>query len=62
MIVYTAAFPALGSSKIVWAVEMLGAKASRHETKPANEIPQGQITHCEADGRDLFIYREQDGA
>jgi nitrite reductase/ring-hydroxylating ferredoxin subunit/alkylhydroperoxidase/carboxymuconolactone decarboxylase family protein YurZ len=65
------AFPALGLSKIVWAVdillemdipefrpEYLGATAKWHEVMHAERIPDGKVTYADADGRNLFIYRE----
>lgn len=64
------AFPALGLTKIVWAVEILldmdlpefraenlGAEKRWHEVRAADKIPEGEITYCDADGRSLFIYR-----
>jgi len=64
------AFPALGLAKIVWAIDILldmdipefrpenlGAEMRWHEIKPENQIPEGKITYCDADGRSLFIYR-----
>lgn len=67
------AFPALGLTKIVWATEILldmdlpefraenlGAEKRWHELRPAEELPEGQVTYCHADGRSLFVYREKD--
>ncbi|OGI51630.1 MAG: carboxymuconolactone decarboxylase [Candidatus Muproteobacteria bacterium RIFCSPHIGHO2_02_FULL_65_16] len=64
------AFPALGLTKIVWAVEILlamdlpqfraenmGAEQRWHAVLAADKIPEGEITYCDADGRSLFIYR-----
>jgi nitrite reductase/ring-hydroxylating ferredoxin subunit/alkylhydroperoxidase/carboxymuconolactone decarboxylase family protein YurZ len=66
------AFPALGLTKIVWATEILldmdlpefraenlGAEKRWHEVKAADQIPEAQVTYAGADGRSLFIYREQ---
>jgi len=66
------AFPALGLTKIVWATEILldmdmpefraenlGAEKRWHELKSVNEIPEGQVSYCGADGRSLFVYREK---
>ena len=65
------AFPALGLAKIVWAIDILiemdipefrsenlGADKRWHEVKTADQIPENEITYCDADGRSLFIYRE----
>ncbi len=67
------AFPALGLTKIVWATEILldmdlpefraenlGAEKRWHELKTIGEIPEKQVTYCDADGRSLFVYREKD--
>ncbi len=64
------AFPALGLTKIVWAVdillsmdipefrpEYLDAAAAWHELLPTDKIADGQVTYAAADGRNLFIYR-----
>ena len=64
------AFPALGLAKIVWAIDILldmdipefraenlGAEKRWHDVKPADQIPEGKITYCYSDGRNLFIYR-----
>ena len=64
------AFPALGLTKIVWAVEILlamdlpqfraenmGAEKRWHAVRSADNIPEGEITYCDADDRSLFIYR-----
>lgn len=66
------AFPALGLAKIVWAIDILldmdipefraenlGAEKNWHGVKPAQEIAEGKITYCDADGRSVFIYRAQ---
>lgn len=68
------AFPALGLTKIVWATEILldmdlpefrpenlGAEKRWHELKRAEQVPEGQVTYCNADGRSLFVYRANDG-
>lgn len=67
------AFPALGLAKIVWAVDILldmdipefraenlGKQKRWHDVKPADQIPEGQITYCDSDGRSLFVYRAND--
>ena len=64
------AFPALGLTKIVWAIdillsmdipefrpEYLDATAGWHEVLPTDKIPDGKVTYAAADGRNLFIYR-----
>jgi len=64
------AFPTLGLSKIIWAVDIilemdipefrpeeLGHKPDWHRIAPLAELNQG-ITRLEADGRELFIYKE----
>jgi len=64
------AFPVLGLAKIVWAVDILlemdipefrpdqlDARESWHEVIPADDVPVGEITYCDCDGRSLFIYR-----
>ena len=69
-----AAFPALGLAKIVWAVDILlamdipefrpenlDAEKKWHEVSPINKVPQGRITYCESDGRNLFVYRNEQG-
>ena len=67
------AFPALGLAKIVWAIDILldmdipefrlenlGAEKRWHEIKPVNQFPDGKITYCDSDTRQLFVYRTQD--
>lgn len=67
------AFPALGLTKIVWAIDLLlemdipefrpeylGAEARWHEVMPANKVPDSQVTYATAGERSLFIYREGD--
>jgi len=64
------AFPALGLSKIVWATDILldmdlpefrpenlGAEQRWHELSAADQLPEGKVTYCDADGRSLFVYR-----
>jgi len=64
------AFPVLGLAKIVWAVDILlemdipefrpdqlDARESWHEVIPVDDVPVGEITYCDCDGRSLFIYR-----
>lgn len=66
------AFPALGLTKIVWAVDILlqmdlpefrpenlGVEKRWHEVKPTDQFVEGQVGYCDADGRSLFVYREQ---
>ena len=67
------AFPALGLTKIVWAVDILvamdipefrpenlGAEPTWHELMPAAQAVEGKVTHAAANGRELFVYREGD--
>ncbi len=69
-----AAFPALGLAKIVWAVdillqmdipefrpELLDAAEQWHDIMPVDDIPEEKITYGDADGRNLFIYRDKQG-
>lgn len=64
------AFPALGLTKIVWAMDILldmdlpefraenlGAEKRWHEVRAADSFPEGQVSYCDADGRSLFVYR-----
>jgi len=66
------AFPTLGLSKIIWAVDIildldipefqpenLGAVADWHEIGPVESIEEG-FTHHVCDGRELFVLREGD--
>lgn len=66
------AFPALGLTKIIWAVDLLlamdlpefspeslGAHGHWHMIKPVSDFPDGGVTRCEIDGRGLFVYRER---
>jgi nitrite reductase/ring-hydroxylating ferredoxin subunit/alkylhydroperoxidase/carboxymuconolactone decarboxylase family protein YurZ len=63
------AFPALGLTKIVWAVDILidmdipefraenlGVEKRWHEVRRTDTFPEGQISYCDADGRSLFVY------
>ena len=65
------AFPALGLTKIVWATnillemdlpefrpENLNVEKSWHEVKAVSDIPAGQVTYCDVEGRSLFVYHE----
>jgi nitrite reductase/ring-hydroxylating ferredoxin subunit/alkylhydroperoxidase/carboxymuconolactone decarboxylase family protein YurZ len=65
------AFPALGLAKIVWAIDILldmdlpefraedlGAAKRWHEVRAEKEISEGKTTYCAADGRSLFVYRD----
>lgn len=64
------AFPALGLSKIVWAIDALlgfefpeferevpAAKAVWHRVGKTRAFPVGAATRIECDGRALFVYR-----
>jgi nitrite reductase/ring-hydroxylating ferredoxin subunit/alkylhydroperoxidase/carboxymuconolactone decarboxylase family protein YurZ len=67
------AFPALGLTKIVWAIDILidmdipefrpenlGAEKIWHELKPVDQIPKEKITYIDSDERNLFVYRTND--
>lgn len=64
------AFPALGLSKIVWAVDIilemdipefrpenLNAEGRWHDIMALNDATDGGVTYRECDGRHLFVYR-----
>jgi nitrite reductase/ring-hydroxylating ferredoxin subunit/alkylhydroperoxidase/carboxymuconolactone decarboxylase family protein YurZ len=64
------AFPVLGLAKIVWATdillsmdipefrpEYLDASATWHDIAPVADLPDGEVSYKECDGRHLFIYR-----
>jgi nitrite reductase/ring-hydroxylating ferredoxin subunit len=64
------AFPGLGLTKIVWAIDLLlamdlpafqpenlGAQGHWHMIKPIKEFADGRVTRCEIDDRGLFVYR-----
>jgi nitrite reductase/ring-hydroxylating ferredoxin subunit len=66
------AFPALGLSKIVWATDIilsmdlpdfsldaLNHTPGWHDVCAAKDVPAGQVTRMQCDGRALFVYREQ---
>lgn len=68
------AFPVLGLAKIVWAVdillemdipefrpEVLNGTAAWRSIAPVAELPDGEISYRQCDGRNVFIYREGDG-
>jgi nitrite reductase/ring-hydroxylating ferredoxin subunit/alkylhydroperoxidase/carboxymuconolactone decarboxylase family protein YurZ len=65
------AFPTLGLAKIVWAVDILldmdipefhpdnlDAEPAWHTVGPLEELPHGEISYRDCDGRSLFIYRD----
>jgi nitrite reductase/ring-hydroxylating ferredoxin subunit/alkylhydroperoxidase/carboxymuconolactone decarboxylase family protein YurZ len=67
------AFPTLGLAKIVWAVEILldmdipefrpenlFAEPTWHTVGPLADLPSGEITYRDCDGRSLYIYRGND--
>ncbi len=67
------AFPTLGLAKIVWAVDILldmdipefhlenlDAKSAWHDVAPLADIPSGEISYLDCDGRSLFVYRTGD--
>lgn len=64
------AFPALGLTKIVWAIDILlqmdlpefrpgnmGHNDHWHMIMPVNAIPNRKAIRCDADGRSVFVYR-----
>lgn len=65
------AFPTLGLTKIVWAIdiilkmelaefspEALGQEKSWHDVIAVDKLKDKEVTYVQADGRDLFIYME----
>lgn len=65
------AFPALGLTKIVWATDILldmdipefrpenlGAEPDWHEVAATSAIKMGEVNYASADGRNLYVYRE----
>lgn len=67
------AFPTLGLSKIIWAVDiiigmnipefdqnLLGQKTSWHDVMSINAFKNKKVTYAHADGRGLFIYTEDE--
>lgn len=65
------AFPTLGLAKIVWAVDILldmdipefrpenlFTEPSWHKVAPLDDLPSGEVTYLDRDGRSLFVYRE----
>ncbi|WP_455233933.1 Rieske 2Fe-2S domain-containing protein [Thiogranum longum] len=67
------AFPTLGLAKIVWAVDILldmdipefrpenlFAEPKWHTVGSVDELPSGEISYRDCDGRSLFIYRDAD--
>ncbi|MBI5041319.1 MAG: Rieske 2Fe-2S domain-containing protein [Gammaproteobacteria bacterium] len=67
------AFPTLGLAKIVWAVDILldmdipefrpenlFAEAKWRAVTALNELPSGEISYRDCDGRNLYIYRDGD--
>ena len=66
------AFPVLGLAKIVWATEILldmdipefrpeliDAEPTWHDLIAVDELPVGETTYCACDGRELFVYRDE---
>lgn len=64
------AFPALGLTKIVWAVdvllemdlpefrpELIAGSAIWHDVAPAKQIADGAVKRYACDGRELYVYR-----
>ena len=67
------AFPTLGLAKIVWAVDIildmdipefrpenLDAEPRWHDVAALDELPDGEVSRLDCDGRGLFIYRNGD--
>lgn len=67
------AFPVLGLAKIVWATDILlqmdipefrpenlDATAAWHDLAAVEELPVGEVSFVEKDGRHLFVYRLED--
>ncbi len=67
------AFPTLGLTKIVWAIdiilkmelpefspEALDQKKSWHDVIAVNELKDKEVIHVQVDRRDLFIYTEDE--
>lgn len=65
------AFPVLGLAKIVWATDLLlkmdlpefhpdnlGAEPQWHDLAAVADLPDGEVSFAEADGRSLYIYRQ----
>ena len=71
------AFPALGLTKIIWAVDIIlamdlpgfspealqpcQAEASWHDLMPADGLAEGESTRVDRDGRGLFVHRTGSG-
>ncbi len=67
------AFPALGLAKIVWATDIIldmnipgfepealrGEPPKWRDVMAAADLPDGEVTRVECEGRGLFIYREK---
>lgn len=66
-----AAFPTLGLSKIIWALDILldmdipefrpenlDREAAWHEIARMDELRNKAVTHARCDGRELFVYRD----
>lgn len=65
------AFPALGLAKIIWATDIIldmgipgfapealrGAPPKWRDVMAAADLPDGEVTRVECDGRGLFVYR-----
>src|SRR5262249_9112392 len=67
------AFPALGLTKIVWAIDILlqmdipefrpenlGRRENWHAIMPIEKVPLRQPLRLDVDGRGVFIYRDGD--
>ncbi len=67
------AFPVLGLAKIVWATDILlemdipefrpenlDASAEWHDLAAEADVPVGEVSYFETDGRHAFVYRDAD--
>jgi nitrite reductase/ring-hydroxylating ferredoxin subunit len=65
------ALPTLGFAKIVWAVDILldmdipefrpenlFAEPGWHMVAPLDDLPTGEISYFDCDGRSLYVYRD----
>lgn len=68
------AFPTLGLAKIVWAIDILldmdlpefrpenlFAEPRWHAVAPLDDVPAGEVSFFDSDGRSLFVYRDGAG-
>ncbi len=68
------AFPTLGLAKIVWAIDILldmdlpefrpenlFAEPAWHTVVALDDVPAGEVSYYDCDGRSLFVYRDTRG-